>query len=417
MSKWSIHGGGLCAAALLAASACDGDGDNLSTAEVNERLAELELPDTLPASPTNAYADNAGAAELGRKLFFDRRLSSDGTVACVTCHDPAQGFSDTKRLSEGVRGQEGTRHSMPITTAALQPFLLWDGRAGTVWRQPLFALENELEMDFTRTDVALFVAAEVRAEYEEVFGPLPALDDVPAHARPGDARWEELSEETRDSVQRVFVNVGKSLEAYERLLVCKDTRFDQWLRGEVDLTSDELDGAERFVRRGCVRCHDGPALSDGKFHNLGLSRQDDARLDTGREAGLALLVADDLNAASRYSDDPEAGASHIAAAREETGDLGAFRTASLRGVTQRPRFGHLGEHTDLEAFIQDTYNRRGRGGRGRAGRDGDNDDDNEIVGALDPILDDVNANNDDAEAIVEFLRTTECAPLPPELLE
>jgi len=389
---------------LMSPVACD---DGNTPADPQE-FAELALDAAaIPESPTNAYADSADAAALGRTLFFDRRMSSDGTVACANCHDPTRGFSDPRQLSEGVQGLAGTRHAMPMTSAALEPFLLWDGRADTVWRQPLYALENEREMNFTRTDVALFMAASFRTEYEAVFGPMPDLTSVAPGVRATDASWQSLPAQTRDSVQRVFVNVGKALEAYERLAVCKDTRFDQWTRGEIDLSADELDGAAQFRRSGCDNCHSGPAFSDGKFHNLGLIRSSDPVIDTGREGGLALLLVDDLNGASTYSDDPAAGAVRLAAAKLETGTVGSFRTASLRGVAQRPRFGHLGRETELEQFIENTYR---RGGRGRG--DGDAD----IVGARDPILDRVNVDEGEAAAIATFLGTLDCAPLPAELL-
>lgn len=407
MRAGAIRGGSLFVA-LLAFGCRDGDGDG----DISQ-LAELELTSgSLPESPTNAFADSADAASFGRELFFDRRLSSEGTVACADCHDPESGFSDKRQFSEGVRDQPGGRHSMPITTAALQTFLLWDGRADSVWRQPLYALENPKEMDFTRTDVALFVATEARAEYEAVFGPLPSLEGVPSRVGPGDPDWDALAPETQDDVQRVFVNVGKAIEAYERLLVCSDTRFDRWQRGEIDLDDAELQGAEQFVDSGCVRCHTGPAVSDGLFHNLGLERENGDATDSGRQQGIDVLLADPLNGASVYSDDPELGAARVAEAASELRTRGAFRTASLRGVTQRARFGHRGDQTDLAEFIEDTYNRRGRGGRGRD----DDDNDADRVGTLDPILDDVNVDDDGAREIVTFLRTLECEPLPPELL-
>lgn len=416
MSSWFGRAGGMCARALCVCLFASGCGEGDRDGDISQ-LAELELKaGSLPASPTNAFADDAQAAAFGRKLFFDRRLSSEGTVACADCHDPSTGFSDQRHFSEGVREQEGARHSMPITTAALQPFLLWDGRADSVWRQPLYALENPKEMDFTRTDVALFIASEARADYEAVFGALPDLAGVPPRALPGHPAWESLTPEQQDDVQRVFVNVGKAIEAYERLLVCSDTKFDRWQRGEVDLDEGELAGAQQFVDSGCNLCHNGPAVSDGLFHNLGIERDDANAIDTGREAGLAALLVDDLNGASRYSDDPELGANRLAEAATETGTRGSFRTASLRGVTQRARFGHRGDHTDLADFIQETYNRRGRGGRGGDG-DGNNDGDGgDRLGEIDPILDDVNVNGDGAREIVEFLRTLECAPPPPELL-
>jgi cytochrome c peroxidase len=386
-------------AIALLCSAC-GPFD-LTAAEM-EQLETLEVtPSSLPPSPTNAYADRADAAALGRLLFFDRRLSSDGTVACVDCHDPDLGFSDDRRVSEGVEGRLGARHSLPITMAAIQPFLLWDGRADSVWRQPLLALENEREMNFTRTDVALFVSSTIASDYERVFGALPEIGAVPPRVRPGSPEWDALPAETRDAVQRIFVNVGKSFEAYERLIVCNDTRFDAWIRGEIALDQSELEGAAAFVRDGCIRCHDGPALSDGLFHNLGLVRSDDVVADTGREGALSQLLADELNTAGAYSDDPEVGASRLAAAAGEDSTLGAFRTASLRGVTQRPRFGHLGTHTDLGDFIRDTYNRRRRG--------------NDVLGTVDPILRNVDVDGDTG-ALIDFLRTLECPELPPELL-
>lgn len=388
---------------LVAAPGCD---DSLTAAEQAE-LATLALPtNQLPASPTNRFADDATAAELGRAFFFDRAFSSEGTVACVDCHDPAHGFADTRQVSVGVRNQTGRRHALPVTSAALEPFLLWDGRADAVWRQPLYALENDHEMDFSRAEVAHRIATAYRARYESVFGAMPDLTDVPARAKPGDAAWTALTEGQRDAVQRIFVNVGKAIEAYERHLTCGETRFDRWVHGQSELSQDELDGAARFVRNGCIKCHDGPGAGDGGFHNLGLSPAGVADADLGRETAIAVLVADELNGASSYSDDPAAGAAKIAVAKREQGTRGAFRTSSLRGVTQRARFGHSGAQTNLVQFIEDTYHRGGRGGGGR----GDNNDNaTTIVGALDPLLDDV--DGDAANPIATFLGTLAC-PAP-----
>lgn len=394
----------------LAAVAAACDESSAPSADEIAELQSFELArDAIPSAPTNAFADDAAAAELGRALFFDARMSSDGTIACVSCHDPARGFADARAMSLGVKNQAGRRHALPVTDAALQSFLLWDGRADSVWRQPLLALENPREMDFTRVDVARFIATSYAAEYEAIFGALPDLGAAPPHGRPGDPAWDALDPAQKDAIQRVFVNVGKSIEAYERLLTCADTRFDRWARGEVELTSDELDGAARFVRDGCANCHKGVAFSDGLFHNLGLSPAGVATPDQGRAGAIEGCLDDELNAASVYSDDAAAGALKLARLPSETGTLGAFRTASLRGVTQRARFGHTGAHTDLADFINDTY--RNRGGRGGRDRDGDGDGNGgNFVGALDPLLDDVDVDGD-ANRIVTFLRTLEC-PTP-----
>jgi cytochrome c peroxidase len=123
------------AVSVVAVVAC---GDQASPADfAGKQLTSMQLL----AATTNAVADDPLAADLGQQVFFDRGLSSDGTVACVDCHDPANGFSDPKARSVGVRGQRGDRHAMPVTAAVFHPFLLWDGKADSPWLQPLKAIE------------------------------------------------------------------------------------------------------------------------------------------------------------------------------------------------------------------------------------------------------------------------------------
>jgi cytochrome c peroxidase len=368
--------------------------------EERAQLVSMELrPESLPASPTNRYADDEAAMSLGRQLFFDSRMSADGKVACVTCHDPEQGFSDPRSVSLGVEERAGGRHSMPVTAAVLHPFLFWDGRVDSAWAQPLQAIEGEAEQDFTRVEVARFIGAEHGAAYEAVFGPLPDLTRLPPRARPGLAAWDDIPAAQQTDVERVFANVGKAIEAYERRLLCADTRFDQWARGELDLTREEEAGAVSFVRGGCIRCHAGPSFSDGAFHALGIPG---SAADTGRPAGLAKLLADPFNGAGPYSDDPDAGEARLIAAADESPVPGAFRTASLRGAGQRRFFGHAGHRETLRDFITDVYGRRGRG-RGDGDGNGNGND------SQDPLLDGVNLG--DPEEMLAFLRTLDC-PAP-----
>ncbi len=325
------------------------------TAEEAARLAQMELTaEDLPPSPTNDVADDPAAAELGRQLFFDVSMSSDGRVGCVSCHDPEQGWSDDRTVSLGVEDRAGARHSMPITVAAHQRFLLWDGRADSLWSQALKAIENPKEMDFTRTEVAHFIAQSYPAAYEDVFGELPDLADVPTRAEPDSAAWSELSESQREAVDRVFSNVGKALEAYERRVSCTDTRFDRWTRNEVELTRKEEIGAAKFLRDGCVNCHSGPTFSDGKFHNIGIGSGTDVP-DRGRTAGAPELLEDPFNGEGSYSDDVDFGAAKLGGVDPQPHHLGAFRTPSLRGVGQRKSFGHRGHKRDLRAFLDDMY--------------------------------------------------------------
>lgn len=375
-------------------------------------LAPLELTTAdLPASPTNAVADDARAVALGRSLFFDRRLSADGTIGCVSCHDPAHGFSDPKPRSVGIRGQTGDRHSMPVTAAVLHPYLLWDGKADSAWSQPLKAIENPKEMDFTRVEVARHVASTYRAQYEALFGALPDLATAPARAKPGDPAWSAMPEALRDDVQRVFANIGKAIEAYERKLLCTDTRFDKFVRGEVQLTDSERAGAAVFQQENCIRCHSGPSFSDGLFHDIGIPST-----DRGRPLGAQSLLDDPFSGTGLYSDDRAAGVSKLASIARETAQEGAFRTASLRGVGQRTFFGHAAHESTLRGFVLDIY-RGGAGGGGRGNGRGGNGGRGATVGTLDPLLNGVNVGGDDVDDLVSFLRTLDCPAPPADLLE
>lgn len=400
---------GAASAVLLLAVGCAQD----NNARDQEDFSAMALDGAaLPSSPTNLYAEDPAAFALGQRIFFDKRMSADGEVACVSCHEPSQGFSDPRPVSLGVGGRAGGRHSMPITAAALHPFLFWDGRVDSLWSQSLQAIEGPNEMDMSRLKVAHFIDGSYRAEYEDVFGPMPDLKSLPASGRPGEAAWEGLPAQTRDEVQRVFANVGKSIEAYERKLLCADTRFDRWTRGESTLTDDEIAGANSFVQNGCAGCHNGPSFSDGEFHDLGIGAGTSA--DLGRAAGRPLLLADPFNGAGVYSDDPAAGQRLLSLAASETGGARAFRTASLRGVGQRQRFGHLGDHDNLRQFITEVYRGRGGGGGGGRGGDRDRDNDNDGVAGLDPLLRGVDTDN--VDAMIAFLRTLDCPTPSPELL-
>jgi cytochrome c peroxidase len=254
-------------------------------------------------------------------------------------------------------------------------------------------------MDFTRVEVARYMSATHGAAYQAVFGPLPDLAAAPARAAPGDDAWAQMPEHLQNDVQRVFSNVGKAIEAYERKILCTDTRFDRWMRGDEQLSRDELSGAGTFQDQGCAGCHSGPSFSDGAFHDIGLPSS-----DRGRALGAPALLADPLNGAGLYSDDPLAGRLKMMSVASETEREGAFRTASLRGVGQRTFFGHAAHQQTLRGFILDVYRRRERGGR------------TPTVGVLDRKLADVNVEGDNVDELIAFLHTLDCPPLSGELL-
>jgi cytochrome c peroxidase len=376
----------------VALAACEGHAD---LADLNAQQLTAVM---VPASPTNSYADNAAAAALGQRLFFDKHLSVDATIACASCHSPDHGFSDPRPFSVGVGGQLGGRHAMPVTTVAFQTFTLWDGRADSVWMQPLKAIENPKEMDLTRLELARLMHTSYRGEYEAIFGALPSLDQTPARGKPGMVDWDALPEPVRDDIDEVAANVGKALEAYERKLICADTHFDRWVRGEEALTAREQNGARSFVAHRCNTCHSGPAFSDGKFHNIGVPSS-----DPGRSVGRDQLLADIYNGAGLFSDDAVAGQLKLASAATETNTEGAFKTPSLRGAGQRTFFGHASHQETLRGFIADIY----RGGRGR--RDA-------TIGSLDPLLQGVNVPGDELDDIVAFLHALDCPAAATEIV-
>ncbi|MEY3012571.1 MAG: hypothetical protein RIT45_1306 [Pseudomonadota bacterium] len=276
-----IHTRALCVLGLLLTFGCQGQRDVEDSREMQLTVARV------PASPTNAHADDPAAAAFGRTLFFDKKLSVDGTIACASCHREDEGFSDPRAFSVGVRGQHGDRHAMPITAVAFQRFTLWDGRGDSVWIQPLKAIENEQEMDLTRVELLRRIAQHHAATYTALFGPLPSTAGLPARGKPGMPAWEALPAATRDAIDRVGANVGKAIEAFERTILCENKRFDQWAAGTGTLDPRELRGARVFVENGCDNCHSGPAFSDGEFHNIGIPST-----DPGRAVGSELLLAD-----------------------------------------------------------------------------------------------------------------------------
>jgi cytochrome c peroxidase len=285
-----------------------------------ELISSLALPEdaAMPPSPTNAVADDPRAIRLGHRLFFDKRLSAEGNVACATCHQPNRAFTDGKALSEGV-GMT-TRNAPTVVGAAYNVWQFWDGRSDSLWSQALGPLENPSEHGFTRSSVAHLIFDQYRTEYEALFGLMPDFEDFyrfPERASPvGDAdlqrAWNQMSQTDQSHVNRVFANVGKSMEAYERQLKPGRSRFDRYAsalsRNEDssgDFNSAEIAGLRLFVgRANCVACHNGNQFTDGRFHNTGVPRRADVGSDVGRSGGLETLKNSEFSCSSSYSDAP-----------------------------------------------------------------------------------------------------------------
>ena len=309
-----------------------------------EELRSLSLLalDPLPPDPTNRVADDPAAAELGRRLFFDTRLSANGRVACGTCHQPERGFQDGLPLAVGVGTT--TRRAMPIAGMARSPFLFWDGRKDSLWAQALGPLESAVEHGGTRRQYAGVVADHYRAEYEAVFGPLPDLSA-------GEALW--------DAVTGVFVNIGKAIAAYERRIGFGDARFDRYVAAVTAghpaagvLSDDEVAGLRLFIGKAhCTQCHNGPLLTNYEFHNTGVPARPGLPADAGRLAGATAVGRDEFNCRSRWSDARGRCAELDFMIAGDHTQQRAFKVPSLRNVAERAPYMHAGQLASLTDVV------------------------------------------------------------------
>lgn len=393
----------------------------LTVAEVALILRQSPLP-AVPPSPTNRVADDPRAARLGQALFFDTRLSPNGELACASCHVPELGLADRRPLGRGL-GDLG-RHVPHLWNVGHGRWFFWDGRADTLWAQARQPMEHPKEQGYARTDLVRLLAgdADLRAAYEAIFGALPDASDLerfPEGAKPDPfepwhehaVRWNGMAAEDRADVDGVLANVGKALEAYERLLVSRDSAFDRFVRGL--RTQDErllgalsdpaVRGLALFAGRGrCLTCHHGPNFSDGEFHDIRLPIPEDLARDEGRFRGIRLLKMDPFNAIGPHSDAPT-GLARMKVERlslqRETWQ--AYKTPTLRNVALTPPYMHLGQLATLADVV--SYYSTMDGAR-------------PLGEHMEDVLVPLELSEDESADLVAFLESLTGAPLPDHLL-
>ncbi len=323
-----------------------------------------------PADPTNAVADDRRAAALGRRLFFEPRLSGDGTRSCASCHDPNRDWSDGKILSDGAA--PGRRHTPSLWNVAFARWFFWDGRADSLWSQALQPIESDAELAGDRLSVYRLIGQDsmLRDEYVAIFADYPEVTERP--------HFSQLTSTDQLKVNRVFSNLGKAIAAFERTIVTSDSRFDRFvadLRSGTTAESNALNAEEKaglriFVGKGqCRFCHVGPEFSDSEFHNLELPTRKGAALDLGRQQGIAELLEDPFHSRGVYSDDTEGRAAllkhagyvssipgpdsgrALALVESEEQTRGAFRTPTLRNVARTAPYMHDGRFSTLREVI------------------------------------------------------------------
>ncbi|KHA77634.1 MULTISPECIES: cytochrome-c peroxidase [Janthinobacterium] len=206
----------------------------------------LHAADKEPIQPiTAAKIANPAMVELGKKLFFDPRLSRSGFISCNSCHNLSMGGTDNIKTSIGHNWQRGPINSPTVLNSSMNVAQFWDGRAKDLQEQAGGPIANPGEMAFTH-ELAIDVLASIpayRAEFRQVFG------------------QDKLTIE----------QVTRAIAAFEEVLVTPGSRFDQWLSGKKSaLTKDELAGYQLFKSSGCIACHNGPAVGGNTFQKMGV---------------------------------------------------------------------------------------------------------------------------------------------------
>lgn len=281
----------------------------------------------------------AAKVELGRKLFFEARLSADGKVSCSSCHDPKLAFTDGKVVAEGIAGRLGVRNSPSLLNAVFNVQQFWDGRTDSLEQQAAEPLVNPVEMgNASHQEVIdrLRSLAAYRAEFQAVFGGEITID-----------------------------RMSQAIAAYERTLLSGDSPFDRFLAGAEDAISAEAKrGFAVFRGRArCTRCHSFteqlPLFTDFAYHNTGvaavhpgfekLARQAVAAAETER----AKAVIDKLG--------KEAGGQELGRIliSYQLFDVGSYRTPSLRNVAVTAPYFHNGSARTLADVVK-YYDEGGR---------------------------------------------------------
>lgn len=337
-----------------------------------ESLAIQALPPA-PAQPSNRVAEDPLAAELGHRLFFDPGLSRNGQVSCATCHAPDRLFTDGRTTSRGIA--DLARNAPTLVGAAHSPWMFWDGRRDSLWAQALAPLEAAAEMGSTRLAVVRYVASQptLAALYTRVFGVLPeqAGSEKLVHSagpfgdRDERAAWQRMSAQDRLDIDRAFADVGKALAAYERLLEPGESRFDRYVaalrRGEtgdpaMSLDEEEIRGLRLFIDVGrtlCLRCHNGPLFTNQSFHQVGTGQGLASVPDFGRFLGLQAVLIDPFNCVGAYSDarPDQCRELRFLDKRHVGGELGKFKTPTLRGLARTGPYLHDGRFDSLGAVL------------------------------------------------------------------
>jgi cytochrome c peroxidase len=212
-----------------------GFSSGIGFAQSNEPIQPIKPPSQI----------NLGMVELGKKLYFDPRLSKSGFISCNSCHNLSMGGTDNIPTSIGDKWQQGPINAPTVLNSSLNVAQFWDGRAADLKAQAGGPIANPGEMGFSHT-LAVGV-----------------LESIPAYVR----EFKQVFGKDKISIEEVTLAIAE----FEKTLVTPNSRFDQWLLGKADaINADEKAGYKLFKDSGCVACHNGPAVGGSSFQKMGL---------------------------------------------------------------------------------------------------------------------------------------------------
>jgi len=260
-------------------------------------LAVWLLPNVAPSPDHNPITKEK--VELGKKLFFDTRLSGGQEISCATCHSPDKGWSDNLPTGKGHENTVLKRASPTIINTGFNDIQMWDGRSPTLEDQALGPLESDVEMHTNMKDLLRFLK---NSGYKQLFN-----DVFPQ---------EGISEKT----------LSKAIAAFERTIVSNNSPFDLWVKGDASaLTKNQINGFKLFVdsdKANCAVCHSAPNFTDNGFHNLGLASFNNKDPDLGRYNKVPIKLM-----------------------------KGAFKTPTIRDITLSAPYFHDGSATTLQQVM------------------------------------------------------------------
>jgi cytochrome c peroxidase len=281
---------------------------------------------------------NDARISLGKKLYFDPRLSKDGTVACATCHDVSRGFTDRRGTSEGIGDKLGQRNAPTTLNALFLTSQFWDGRAATLEEQAKLPIVNPIEMGMPNNEAAVN-AIKGDAEYVKMFQAAynkpPNMDDI-----------------------------GRAIASFERTLVFVDAPFDRFLGGDLKAIDDDAKAGWVLFngKARCMACHQisssSPIGSDQRFHNIGVSARKKDFESLAKKALEALAKDNSKEAQDRFALQTDLGELGRFVVTKNRADIGAFKTEQVRNVGITAPYMHDGSIATLWD-VMDHYNKGG----------------------------------------------------------